>query len=295
MMLERAVGMDQSYAPAWVALGVRYYYDAAYSNGGEAAHLRSDTALERALTLDPNLISAAGNLTANRVERGDLIRAYKEAVELVRRRPQSGEAHFSLSYVLRYAGLLEESGRECDTALGLDPANYQFRSCSWTFSQMGKDERALDFLRSDAGSEYANWVVPSILLGQGKLDEARQAVEKTSDNPVWHKDLLENCLHLRPGANLEKVARQTAASVVAESDPELWYYQGAILAYCGEKDIALRLLGRAISKNYCAYSALQADPLLSKLRENPDFRQLLSAAKDCTDKFMAGRNNQSSH
>ncbi len=293
-MLERAVGMDQSYAPAWLALGVRYYYDAAYSNGGEAARKRSDTAYERALTLDPNLISAAGNLTLNRVERGELNRAYKDAVELVRRRPQSAEAHFSLSYVLRYAGLLEESGRECDTAIGLDPANYQFRSCSATFQQMGKDERALDFLRPDAGSEFANFAIPSILLGQGKLDEARQAVDKMSDNPVWHKDLLESCLHLRPGADLEKVAVQTEASVVAEADPEGWYYQGAILAYCGKKDIAFRLLGRAISQNYCAYSALQADPLLAKLRGNPEFRQLLSAAKDCTDKFLAGRNNQSS-
>src|SRR5271167_3319874 len=35
-MLERAVGMDPSYAPAWDALGHRYYYDEAYSNGGEA-------------------------------------------------------------------------------------------------------------------------------------------------------------------------------------------------------------------------------------------------------------------
>jgi len=294
-MLERAVGMDQSYAPAWVALGVRYYYDAAYSNGGEVAHKRSDTAFERALTLDPNLISAAGALTQNRVERGELIKAYEEANELVKRRPQSAEAHFTLSYVLRYAGVLEESGRECDTAIALDPASYQFRSCSWTFLQMGKDERALDFLRSDAGSEFAIYTFPSILLGQGKLDEARQAVEKMSDSPIWHKDLLESCLHLRPGADLEKVAVQTEASVVAEADPEPWYYQGAILAYCGKKDIAFRLIGRAISQNYCAYFALQSDPLLAKVRGTPGFSQLLSKAKECTDKFLAGRNNQSSH
>ena len=34
-MLERAVGMDPSYAPAWGYLGVRYHYDGAYSNGGD--------------------------------------------------------------------------------------------------------------------------------------------------------------------------------------------------------------------------------------------------------------------
>src|SRR3984893_18813277 len=34
-MLERSVGIDASYAPAWEALGLRYYYDGTYSNGGE--------------------------------------------------------------------------------------------------------------------------------------------------------------------------------------------------------------------------------------------------------------------
>jgi hypothetical protein len=32
-MLERSVGLDSTYAPAWRALGERYYYDSHYSNG----------------------------------------------------------------------------------------------------------------------------------------------------------------------------------------------------------------------------------------------------------------------
>ena len=47
-MLERSVGMDDSYAPAWEALGLRYYYDTTYSNGGEEMIQRSNAALERA-------------------------------------------------------------------------------------------------------------------------------------------------------------------------------------------------------------------------------------------------------
>ena len=56
VMLERAVGLDPTYAPAWSSLGIRYHYDAAYSNGGDAMFQRSNAALERALALDPNLI-----------------------------------------------------------------------------------------------------------------------------------------------------------------------------------------------------------------------------------------------
>src|SRR3984957_2904261 len=57
-MLERAVGLDSTYAPAWGYLGIRYHYDAAYSNGGDETRQRSDAALERALSLDPDFIFA---------------------------------------------------------------------------------------------------------------------------------------------------------------------------------------------------------------------------------------------
>ena len=51
-------------------------------------------ALERGLALDPNLVSAAGQLTALQVERGELIKAYQEAKALVERYPQDASAHY---------------------------------------------------------------------------------------------------------------------------------------------------------------------------------------------------------
>ena len=41
--------------------GQRYYYDATYSNGGEPMFQHSNVALERALSLDSNLIAAASH------------------------------------------------------------------------------------------------------------------------------------------------------------------------------------------------------------------------------------------
>src|SRR3984957_12168682 len=92
-MLERAVGLDASYAPAWGYLGVRYHYDSAYSNGGEAMRQRSDTALERAISLDPNYSFAVAWLITNRVEQGQLVKAYQDAKALVERKPEGAQAH----------------------------------------------------------------------------------------------------------------------------------------------------------------------------------------------------------
>src|SRR5271163_3557772 len=157
-VLEHVVGEDPGYAPAWEALGQRCYYDSIYGGGGEQMFQRSNAAYERALALDPNRVAAASNLITNRVERGDLGRAYDAATDLVRRRPQSADAHFALSYVLRYAGMLEQAMRECNKARELDPGNFSFRSCAWAFLELGKTDRAVDFVHLDAGSEWASWV-----------------------------------------------------------------------------------------------------------------------------------------
>src|SRR5262249_52374278 len=123
--LESAVEIDSNYAPAWAELGQRYYYDATYSIGGGQTSQKSNSALERALALDPNLIAAASQLVINRVDRGEVGKAYEEATALVKRRPDSAQSHFTLGYVQRYAGLLEKSAYQCETALELAPGNFQ--------------------------------------------------------------------------------------------------------------------------------------------------------------------------
>ena len=288
-MLERAVGMESTYAPAWQALGIRYYYDSQYSDGGEEAFQKSNADYERALSLDPNLVFAAGQLITNRVERGELAKAYQEANVLVKQRPESAQAHFTLGYVDRYAGMLEDSMRECETALRLDPGNYFFRSCAWAFLYMGKMQRAWDFVHLDIGSEWANWVAPSILLREGKMSEAREAVTKVLPTPRYHRGLLEAVVGIRPPAELDRMARKATTLVAAGEDPETSYQQGAELAIVGKKDAALHLLRMAIEQNYCAYSALENDPALDKIRATPEFAELLKAARFCQEPILAHR------
>jgi serine/threonine protein kinase len=286
-VLQHVVDVDPTYAPAWEELGLRCYYDADYSDGGEAMFQRSNQACERAISLDPNRIAAAGQLITNRVERGELGKAYQAAQELVKRRPDSAQSHFVMSYVYRYAGMLEQAATECDTALALDPGNFAFRSCAWTFAELGKMDRALDFVRLDAGSEWANYAMPSILLRQGKIQEAREAVKHMPSTPRYHKDLLESCLQLRPATDLDRIAQDDETNLPSDPDPETWYYQGAILAFCGKKSAAIHMLQSAVETNYCSYSNLLSDPLLAKLRTDTDFNKVLTAAGQCQEAVRA--------
>ncbi len=252
-----------------------------------AAFQRSNRCYERALALDPNLMLAAGQQITNRVMRSEVGKAYEAARALVKRRPESSQAHFALAYVYRYAGMLEQSAKECDAALSLDPGNYLFRSCAWAFMELGNTHRALDFIQIDAGSEWANYVTPSLLLREGRIAEARAAVKTMPTNPRYHRDLLQACLD-GSASELDRLARDAVTNGPSEADPEVAYYQGAIFAYCGKKDAAFRMLRTAIETNYCSYSNLLSDPLVRNLHSDPKFDEILTAAHTCQDAIQTG-------
>jgi serine/threonine protein kinase len=283
-LLQRAVQLDPNYAPAWQALGKRYYFDAAYSDGGDAAFQRSTEAFERALKLDPNLISAAADLTQNRIEWGELDKA-AEAEALVKRRPDNAAAHFTVAYVYRYAGLLEAAAQECDAALALDPGDYNLRSCAFVFLELGRTQRALQYMRLDAQSQWARNLTPAILLRAGEVTAARQAAQHLSKDAPWYGGLLQTCLE-HPG-EMAQATRAAAPSLMLLRDPEMKYFHASLLSYCGQDRAALDLLRGAIEQNYCASSALQVDPLWAKLRENPEFSELQALANQCQNRFLA--------
>jgi serine/threonine protein kinase len=292
-MLERAVGLDPSYAPAWASLGIREHYDAAYSNGGEVMAQRSNAALERALALDSNLTVAAGWLIDNQVERGEFVRAYKDAKALVERHPENASAHFSLAYVLRYGGAIEESGRECDAALALDPGNYSLRSCAFTFDQLGNYARAMDFLQLDAGSAWAASNVVRHYIRDGKLAQAKEIAEKHKDTNQFGLPLIAACLENPASAEVAFLARTDAARLVAAPDPEPRYVLAGDLLFCGQKDLAVQSIKSSIAGHFCAYTGLQNDSVWAKLRGTPEFSEMLSAAKKCQSDFLAQRSRAS--
>jgi TolB-like protein/Flp pilus assembly protein TadD len=275
-MLERAVGLDPGYAPAWVALAQRYYSAAHYSNGDPALMERFVTYLERAATLDPSTL-AAGGLIVYQSERGRLVEAYRHARDLGRQYPDSLQFEFGIAYVLRYAGLLEEARKHCEKGHSLDPTNAGMRSCAVAFLLRGDYARAMYFIHLDAGSEWEEALTLDALVRQGKEEEARQM------HPVgqfhWAGfDLLWAKLQHQPMQGIR---------VEPDADCEANYFAAGHLAYCGRTKEAMEMLKRAVDGNYCAYPAIETDSLLASLRGQPGFAEIRDKARACQQNFVA--------
>jgi DNA-binding winged helix-turn-helix (wHTH) protein/TolB-like protein/Tfp pilus assembly protein PilF len=292
-LLQRAVALDPGYASAWAALGHFYYYEGDLENGGEAARLRAKAALQRAVALDPGRIEAATDLINMESEEGELNKAYDDISNLLHRRPDSGAVHLVHSYVLWYAGLLDEAASECEKARSIDAGTTDLASCGHLFMALGKYDRAREYFQLQSGTEYEKAGRVELYLREGKEDEAVQEMKSLPMTPFYARQLLEPCLEHRSPAEGGVAAQQIRSALMAGHDPFPKYLLAAWDSFCGQPVFALRELRRAIEQNYCAYPQMETDPLLSKVRAMPEFAEIRSLGIACQRHFLEHRRQRS--
>ena len=280
-MLEQSVRLDPEYAPAWAALGNRYYYVGGSGSGD--AYAESLASSERALSLDPNLSEAQMNLIILEAEGGNLREAYRRTTERLRQRPSDARAHFARAYVLRYAGLLEEATKECVTARQLDPGNRDFRSCGTAFADLGEYAAAREFYRLDAESGWSKMREANLLLREGNREAATAQMQKARgpQSPLL-------ILFTGAPAARDRAAADMEAGAMSDRDPENRYGTAAWLAAAGYGDRALRLLRAAVDGNYLS-TASDKNVLYDSIRKDPQFVAIREEALRRQKEFLAKR------
>jgi hypothetical protein len=114
-------------------------------------------------------------------------------------------------------------------------------------------------------------------------------VARAKEIAVKLKPKIVGCLSDSPAPNQAALDRQAEAAILADPDPEPHYEVAQDFLFCGYKEMALEMIKSAIDHHFCAYSGLQNDSAWAKLRGTPEFAELVSAAKQCRDDFMAER------
>jgi serine/threonine protein kinase/tetratricopeptide (TPR) repeat protein len=292
-MLEHASVIEPDYADTWVSLADRYYNDGHYGGGGSNALRRSEAAARHALALDPHYMAAAVRLLSLQIEAGRLQDGYDAVSQLVAQHPASGEAHFALSYVLRYGGMLEESARECEQAVSRDPTNPLFRTCAQPLMLLARYDRALDYVRLESGTELSILLTRLIYQRMGRRTDARAQHDRLPPEylrgmaPEMLHGLLSRCLAGAPPDQQGHVTDDDVRIFLSvREDPEPLYFWASDLAYCGHTQPAIQLLRESIRRNFCA-SAIEADPTFAAIRNSPEYGELLAAAQACRARFRA--------
>ena len=284
-LLQKSVEEAPDFVPAWQELAQREYYELRYADGGKTAEQSWLNDLHRVLELDPGNVEASTSLIVHQVESGHGSVALPMASDLVRRRPDKSAAHFSLSYVFRYAGLLQESARECDAGFAIDP--FGLRSCAVVFIELGNYPRAEDYLHIDQRTDWTNALSIHLLARQGRLSDALQVEEPHIAG--WESfNLLVGCLRHESSGQIAELAKRVKPS----SDSETNYFSAMHLAYCGQTRAALEMLRLAIVGGYCSYPALDSEPFFDSIRNKPEFQPVRRAGIDCQRDFAARGNAQ---
>jgi len=285
-ILEQVVAMEPTFAPAWEALGLRYYAVGTWYAGGEPARQKSLTAYRKALELDPDLILAARSVVTHRTESGDLEGAYQDARRLLEHFGPGADTHFTLSYVYRYGGLLEDSQRQCELALDRDPQDPRLRSCGYAYLYGGKFSRVMDFFRLDEGSYFVHWATVLYQLRRNDRAAALQVARQAADEPNEPtRRLMQPCLEGASGTALDAPVAEFVRHWQLSGDPETAYAIAAMLSFCGRPQDALRFVERGVDGGYCSYPMLDLDPIWEGLRSDAGFQRIRVKAMACHDRF----------
>jgi DNA-binding winged helix-turn-helix (wHTH) protein/TolB-like protein len=282
-LLRRSVAIDPSYGPAWGWLSLRYYNYSRFGGGGREVLELADAAAEKQLALEPDSPDPVAELTIHQTERGDLVRAHTQALELVRRRPDIANNHHVLNYVLRYGGSIDDAGRQCDMTLLL-AYKFVWGSCSTTWMELGEYAKAREYLRKDLSSEFSKAHAIEIYLRQGRISDVLKV--PAPKVPGWESyKMVQACAANAPQPEIKSLAAQ----VHPDDDPEVTYFFAGHLAYCGQNAAAVQMLQRAIDGNYCSYPTMERDPLFDNIRNTPAFQKVRAAGIACHEDFVNNR------
>jgi DNA-binding winged helix-turn-helix (wHTH) protein/TolB-like protein len=282
-MLERAVAIEPQFASAWQALGIRYYGYGTWWEGGMEARQKSLAAHRRALAADPTLIDAARSIVTHQAETGDLEGAYREARRLLKHFGPGAETHFTLSYVYRFGGLLEEAQRHCELARSHDPQDPRLRSCAYAFLYDGKLDRVMEFLELDAGAYFVQWATVLHHLRRGDDAAALAVTRQTADDPT--RRFMEPCLQGVRGAAVDHAAAEFFDNWYRRGDPETGYALGAMLVYCGRPQQAMPLLEWGVDGHFCSAPLFDRDPVWASVRDDAEFQRIRAKAVACHADF----------
>ncbi len=291
-MLQKATAQEPHYALAWAHLGQAYATNASQQFGGREQYSKAFAAYQRALQLNPALIEPhifVANLLTDTGKPEEAVPLLQAAL---RGNRNNAEAHWELGYAFRFGGLLDQSLQECLRARQLDPQVKINSSALNTYLYLG---RYADFLQS-LPSRQSAYVLFYRGFGNYYLHNWTEALKDFDQAYALNPNLLQaevgealalsirhnSAAGLKLLADTERRIRERGVS-----DAEGIYKVAQAYAVLRDSRSALRLLKETVERGFFPYPYLQADPLTTSVRAEPEYAAIAMTAKNRYERFRS--------
>jgi tetratricopeptide (TPR) repeat protein len=292
VVLQRSAAEAPDYALTWAHLGRAYTTAASLVFGGREMYTKALAAYQRALKLNPAMLTARIYMANLFTDTG---RA-EEAVPLMQRALQdnrnSAEAHWELGYAYRFGGLLRESIAECERAREIVPAVKRNSSALNSYLYVADYDKFLGSLPPDANAYltfYRGFAEYYKRDTQQAMAHFNRAYEM--DPGLLPAEVGKAIAEGIGGRNVSGLAilRETEGKIVQRgvTDGEGIYKVSQAYAVLGDTSGALRMFRAAVGGGFFCYPYFVSDPLINNLRKEPGFASLLEEARRRHEAFKA--------
>lgn len=281
-MLNKSIALDSVYAPAFAELGFRIQRLAFFEMMDSDKFNRAEQNYNKALDLNPELLSALGYLAILYTENDRT----EEAIEITRKmleiNSNNAAAHFSLGYIYRYTGMLHESVEEMEKALEIDPKNPNYGRIGVSYLQINEFDKAFKAFSLGKETSYVLVWQAGTLFRKGDYKGAVELYDRVIErnNEPY---ILNFCIAAKAFIEGDIETGLQATKRIEEAnlgDSEGWYYLSTNYAILGDKSGSIRCLQKAVDKGYYNYPFMNADPQLELIRGTQEFNLILEKAKE---------------
>ncbi|MDQ3474047.1 MAG: winged helix-turn-helix domain-containing protein [Acidobacteriota bacterium] len=281
-MLEESVALDPNYPLAWAYLGKAYSVSASQYFGGREFHHKAQAAYDKALALNPKQLETRVLLANFLTENNRVEEAVPILREVIEANPNHPFARWELSYAYRYAGMLDDSISEGESALRLYAHLTGHRFNSYLYA--GQYEKFLNSLpmRDDAYTLFyrglGNYYLKDWTSASLYFDRAYQLDSTAAVSQIGKTLALGIAGRNREGIELLKTAERRLDSG-PPGDGEISYKLAQSYSVLGDRPSGLRLLRRSIEQGFFSYPYFTSDPLLGSLRGEAQYATLIEQAR----------------
>jgi TolB-like protein len=292
-MLRKSAEIYPGYALTWAHLGRTYTASASFQFGGAELYRKAQAAYERALALQPTLLSARIYMANLLTDTGRPEQAVPLLRETLVENPNLAEAHWELGYAYRYGGMLEDSIKECQRARELDPVVKLTTSAMNAYLYLGEYDTFLRSLPPSNGSAFVEFYRGFALYNMHQWDGAAEALDHAYEiDPTMLQAQVGKALSYRiHHQNSQGLALLNAAERKIRQrgvgDPEAMYKLAEAYSELGDTASALSMFRHSVESGFFPYPYFARDPLMDPIRQQSEFQKALQIARQRSEVFKS--------